>query len=138
MIDPVDRPVHRRFSVRVSALSIVLAGGAVVACGSDGKKAEETLPPIATTTTTTTMPPTTTTLPEFYVISPGDTLFTIAQMFGLTTDELAAYNNIVDKNHIELGQKLKIPPAGAASTTTVVSSVAPTVTEGAPVSTTVP
>ena len=91
----------------------------LAACGSDDK-ASDTLPPIATTTTTTTMPPTTTTIPDSYVIQPGDTLFSIATKFGLDTDVLAAYNNIVNKEHIESGQKLKLPPAAAATSTTVV------------------
>ena len=99
-------------------MSIALGGALLAACGSNDK-AGETLPPIATTTTTTTMPPTTTTIPDSYVIQPGDTLFSIATQFGLDTDVLAAYNNIVNKEHIESGQKLKLPPAGVATTTTV-------------------
>jgi len=95
----------------------------LAACGSDDK-ASDTLPPIATTTTTTTMPPTTTTIPDSYVIQPGDTLFSIATKFGLDTDVLAAYNNIVNKEHIESGQKLKLPPADAVTTT--IAAVTPT------------
>jgi LysM repeat protein len=104
-------------------VSIALGGALLAACGSDDK-ASDTLPPIATTTTTTTMPPTTTTIPDSYVIQPGDTLFSIATMFGLDTDVLAAYNNIVNKEHIESGQKLKLPPADAATTT--IAAVTPT------------
>ena len=108
-------------------MSAVLGGSALASCGSDDKAAD-TLPPIATTTTTTTMPPTTTTIPDSYVIQPGDTLFSIAEKFGLETDVLAAYNNIVNQEHIESGQELKLPPPGATvSTTVVVTPTAPPV-----------
>lgn len=107
-------------------MSLALGGALLASCGSDDK-ASDTLPPIATTTTTTTMPPTTTTIPDSYVIQPGDTLFSIATMFGLDTDVLAAYNNIVNKEHIESGQKLKIPSASDIATTIAVTPTAPPV-----------
>ena len=91
----------------------------VAACGSDDGKAADTLPPIATTTTTTTMPPTTTTIPDSYVIQKGDSLFGIAEMFGLTFAELAAYNGITNPDDIQAGQKLKIPQPGETTTSTV-------------------
>jgi LysM repeat protein len=132
MDHPAGQPPTRRFAIRIGGVSIVFAAAILAACGSDEKQASDTLVPIATTTTTTTMPPTTTTIPDSYVIQPGDTLFSIAVMFGLDTDVLAAYNNIVNKEHIESGQKLKLPPAGAATTT------APPTTAGSPESTIAP
>jgi LysM repeat protein len=142
----MSHPEHRRaridwsrsgWVVRIGGLAVVLAAG-LLACGSDTKSATDTLPPIATTTTTTTMPPTTTTIPDFYIIQPGDTLFSIATMFGLDTDVLAAYNNIVNKEHIESGQKLKIPPAGTQLATTVPETIAVTLTPTVPPPTTIP
>lgn len=49
-----------------------------------------------------------------YVVMPGDTLFSIAQTYGLTVEELAARNGIVNVNILEVGQQLVIPVAGAA------------------------
>ncbi len=112
------------FLVRIGAMSALLAGGVLAACGSTDSHANDTLPPIATTTTTTTMPPTTTTIPDSYVIQPGDTLFSIATKFGLDTNTLAAFNGIVNKSHIESGQKLKIPPKVAITTTSVIAAPA--------------
>jgi len=49
-----------------------------------------------------------------YIIMPGDTLFSIAQTYGVSVEELAARNGILNVNRIEVGQQLVIPVAGAA------------------------
>ena len=49
-----------------------------------------------------------------YVVMPGDTLFSIARTYGLTVEELAARNSIVNVNVLEVGQQLVIPVPGAA------------------------
>jgi len=111
-----------RYYARLGGLLAVLAGASLAACGSSTNSANDTLPPIASTTTTTVVQSTTTTLPATYTIKSGDSLFTIAQMFGLTSGQLAAFNGIVNKNHIEVGQVLKIPKPGE-TTSTVASTV---------------
>jgi lipoprotein NlpD len=109
----------RHYARVVGLLFVVAAVGALVACGDSDGDANDTLPPIATTTTTTTLPPTTTTLPDFYIIQEGDTLFAIAQKFGLSFPELAAYNGISNPDDIQAGQKLRIPKPGEVIPTTV-------------------
>jgi lipoprotein NlpD len=119
----------RHYVRTVGPLVLVATLGAIVACGDENSHANDTLPPIATTTTTTTLAPTTTTLPDFYVIQRGDSLFAIAQKFGLSFPELAAFNGIENPDDIQAGQKLRIPkpgeviPTTAAPTTTVAPSV---------------
>lgn len=44
-----------------------------------------------------------------YVVQPGDTLYQIAQVFGTTVEELAAFNSIADTGSIFPGQELVIP-----------------------------
>ena len=61
---------------------------------------------------------TTTTMPPVYIVKAGDSLSTIAKMFGLTVDELVAVNELDDPNKIEEGQRLMIPPPTTAATTT--------------------
>ena len=107
------------YSSRVTMSCVVVLAWVLAACGSDGGGAAATLPPIATTTTTTTLPPTTTTLPDFYIIQKGDSLFAIAQKFGLTFAELAAFNGIVNPDDIQAGQKLRIPQPGEVIPTTI-------------------
>ena len=117
-----------RYYARIAVLVAALSTSAVVAaCGTDTRSANDTLLPIATTTTTTTVPPTTTTIPQTYVIKKGDSLFSIAEMFGISQAELAALNNIVDIDKIQAGQKLKLPQVGA-TTTTPTTTAAPTTT----------
>lgn len=53
---------------------------------------------------------TATTEPSFHVVRSGETLFSIAGRYGLTADELAAANNILDPNQIFSGQVLILPP----------------------------
>ena len=107
---------------------------AAAACGSDKAEPTGTLPPIVTTTTTST----TTTIAgavqqQFYVIKPGDTLTRIARSFGVSQQALMMVNGITDPNHIEIGQRLEIPPA-----TLVVDQLPAPSTPTAPPSTVAP
>jgi murein DD-endopeptidase MepM/ murein hydrolase activator NlpD len=56
--------------------------------------------------------------PRSYTVVAGDTLFEISQSFGITLEELIAYNGITDPNVIEVGEVLLIPgtATGAVST----------------------
>jgi len=49
-----------------------------------------------------------------YTVQSGDTLFLIAQRFGVGVDTLAAVNNLADPSLISVGQILLIPGADAA------------------------
>ena len=44
-----------------------------------------------------------------YVVRSGETLFSIADRYGSSVDELVRLNNLVDADGIQAGQKLKIP-----------------------------
>lgn len=73
-----------------------------------------TITPTPTQTPTPTLTPTprptpTPIPPQTYIVQPGDLLGTIAGQFGLTVDELKAYNGL-DSDIIIAGQTLLIPP----------------------------
>ena len=88
------------------------------ACG-EGGGAKSTLPPIETTTTTTSTIATTTTYPDLYTIQPGETLGIIALKFGTTVEVLVEINGIRNRNDVQAGQQLKLPPNPALTSTTV-------------------
>lgn len=50
-------------------------------------------------------------VPQTHTVQPGETLQSIAALYGLTIDQLAAYSNLVDVNTIFVGQILTIVPA---------------------------
>jgi murein DD-endopeptidase MepM/ murein hydrolase activator NlpD len=59
-----------------------------------------------------------------HVVQAGETLFAIAQMYGITVDALVAANGLEDPNVLEVGQRLAIPsvetpPPGEAGSAAV-------------------
>lgn len=56
--------------------------------------------------------PTVTPIPESHVVGEGETLTTIAAIYGLNPDDIAAKNELSDPNKILLGQKLLLPTEG--------------------------
>lgn len=63
---------------------------------------------------------------QSYVILPGDTLFSIGQTYGVSVEEIAARNSIINVHQIEVGATIIIPTAGAAA----VEPEAPSAEEG--------
>ena len=61
-----------------------------------------------------------------HVVSPGESLFSIAATDGLTVDELAAANGLTPTTQLITGSTLQIPPQSGTSGLTVTSSSAPT------------
>jgi LysM repeat protein len=47
--------------------------------------------------------------PRVYVVKSGDTLFAIAERFGVTVDAIIEANDIANPNAIVPGQRLTIP-----------------------------
>lgn len=89
------------------------------------------LPPTLTPTITLTPPPSETPTPSgpvTYIVESGDTLFSIAEQFGISIDQLLAYNpEITDPNNIPIGSQIIIPAADAPlpSPTALPTNLAP-------------
>ncbi len=114
----------------VAFMFAVLVPVSLVGCGGDDESVD-TLPLLtaAPTVPATTIAPTTLApvAEEFYTIQQGDTLFGIAQSFGVSMSDLISYNAIADPDAIQAGQRLKIPPtAGTTTTIPVVESTTAT------------
>ncbi len=60
-----------------------------------------------------------------YIVQAGDTLFSIAQQFGITVDILAAANGIQDPALITIGQRLIIPPPPEPARISTIHTVQP-------------
>jgi LysM repeat protein len=96
----------------------------VIAAGPAGADSPTPLPPTIPEATATPLPPptpaptatataTATPAPRDYEIQDGDSLSEIAESNGLTTDELAEFNEIDDPDSIQVGQTITIPsPSG--------------------------
>ncbi len=120
------RTLSRRQAMILGGVAVLILGAAV-ALGLASPKAAATptseiptptlspsptaTPTVVLTPTPTSPPPPTPTPipPQSYVVQQGDTLLSIATQFGLTVDELRAYNGM-DSDIIVVGQELLIPP----------------------------
>jgi len=124
----VPSKVLRSFIVAsVAAVSLAACGG--------GEESIETLPVITAQSPVTSAAAvasvTTTTVaqaPEYYTIQQGDTLFGIAEAFGVTMDELISFNAIADPDAIQAGQRIQIPPGGTPPMPTAPASTTSTST----------
>jgi murein DD-endopeptidase MepM/ murein hydrolase activator NlpD len=54
---------------------------------------------------------------KVHIVQGGETLYSIARVFGIKADDLIRYNGITDPERLLAGQRLKIPSSGAASST---------------------
>jgi len=78
-----------------------------------GRVAALATPPTATAIAVAPEPtpePSPTPPEQTYVVKAGDSPASIAQHFGVRTDDLMAYNNIDNPQKLQIGQTLKIPP----------------------------
>ncbi len=102
----------------VPATAIVDASGVeataeVVVATEEAQQPEATVEAAATPETPVVEPTQPPAAEQTYTVAAGDTLFSIAQRYGVTVEELAARNGIVNVHRIEVGQVLVIPAAGS-------------------------
>jgi LysM repeat protein len=86
------------------------AGGSPSVPGGSGPPAPSATAPATDPPTPTPKPtPRPTPKPRVYVVKSGDTLFAIAERFGVTVNAIIEANDIADPNAIYTGQRLTIP-----------------------------
>lgn len=60
---------------------------------------------------------------KIYIVKPGDTLWALSRRFGVSIDELVAWNNIKNRDLILVGQKLRLEAAIEPSTSKIIYKV---------------
>jgi len=122
----------------VATAAVAVAGALLVrSCNGGGDEpAPPVLPPLTTTSTTTTSTTTTIAIIRTYEVQRGDSLFSIAQRFGVTVAAIIEANGIDDPDRIEAGQVLTLPPSAALTPTTIAVDPDATISADAPVDTT--
>ena len=131
------RPWHAAVAACLTALCLSLTLG----CGASPTPTNPPVPPAppkpAATFTPQPPPPPPTTIPSptpalvrvptatptpvvtTYVVEKGDTLWKIADKFGVSTEAIMKANNITDPDLVIIGQKLTIPTEGGRSPTAI-------------------
>lgn len=98
-------------TLRVAFMTVLLGLAAGCQNGANTTGATDDvrlhLTPVPTPTATPQALPTA--APVTYVVKTGDTLSGIADMFGVTVDDIVRVNNIADPNALQVGQVLTIP-----------------------------
>lgn len=101
--------------VAFAALLPALAG-CTAGAGGSGQQVTLLITPVPTPTATSPAQPTA--APVTYTIKAGDTLSGIADLFGVTVDDIVRANNMADPNALQVGQVLTIPARGSLPTPT--------------------
>jgi LysM repeat protein len=108
----------------VCLVMAVLLIGCTNSRGSD-EPVKLVITPVATPTVTQPAAPTA--APVTYTVKAGDTLSGIADLFGVTVDDIVRVNNIADPNSLAEGQVLTIPGRSGVGTPTAAQSTATSV-----------
>jgi len=85
---------------------LIYAGQQLVVTGGDGS--DTTIANTDTQVAAPTAAPSITTAVT-HIVQPGETLATIAQLYGISWLQIAQSNNIYDADHVEVGQEITIP-----------------------------
>jgi LysM repeat protein len=121
------QPFPLKVRRRVSAVWLLLALPLLVAaCGGTTGTAEPirlVVTPVASPTPTPLAAPTVP--PVTYRVKAGDTLSGIADIFGVSVDDIVRANNIADPNSLAEGQTLTIPGRSLSPTPKIETTTTP-------------
>lgn len=112
---PDSLPVVPTLLVTLVAIILAFLLGRSTGGGDDTAAS----PNVKTAQSTTTV----SSAPITHTVQRNETLSGIASQYGVTSEELAAANNINNANHVFVGQKLTIPATDAVTATTTTTRV---------------
>jgi LysM repeat protein len=96
-----------------SPVRVLAAGGVIVLAACNSPQGGQSASSSSTAPATTAAAPTTAP-PVTYQVKRGDTLTSIARFFGVSSQALAAANQLENQDRLTEGQLLQIPPAPPA------------------------
>lgn len=118
--------MHRRLGI-VTGFVVAITAVSGACGGAESVDPSKTLPPIATTSTTSTTVYVPTTIVYLkHTVAPGESLFSIADAYGVSVEELSAINEITNPDYIQAGQVLLIPNDGTTPSPTTAAPGATT------------
>jgi LysM repeat protein len=96
------------FLLAVTVALLLVRSGLEGGSGSGGDSTVPTLTSSTRSTSTTTVTTKKRPRRRFYTIQSGDTLATVAAMFGTTVEQLLALNPEIDPRALRVGQKIRV------------------------------
>jgi lipoprotein NlpD len=60
-----------------------------------------------------------------HIVRPGDTVLSISRQYGIAARDIIAWNHLANPNQIEVGQAVRIAPAGTAASNVTVAEAIP-------------
>src|SRR5215218_1764736 len=103
---PFMRSLHTHPAFVVILLTCLLFTSACGGAGDSGDPIKVVTTPVPSPTTPPEALPTVP--PVTYTVKPGDTLSGIADLFGVTVDDIVRANNIADPNALQVGDVITI------------------------------
>lgn len=105
-------------------LSLLACGGLAACSGVPPAPVAEPATPVRVEGARTAAAASAATDERVHVVRPGDTLSMVARQYGLSTRDLAAWNNVDNPNQIRPGRRLRLAPPAAPSAAVPASSEA--------------
>jgi LysM repeat protein len=125
--------IHGRLQWSLAAGMVFFSAAALVASFFGGDSGDTS---VAVSTTTSVVVATTTTttsiVPTSYTVQYGESIFSIAQKFGLDMKEIIELNKIDNPDKIGAGAKILLPQGAAVVETTTTTTTTAVVAAGTP------
>lgn len=116
--------IHGRLQWSLAAGMLFFSAAALVASFFGGNSGETSVAvPVTTTVVVAAATTTTSVVPTSYTVQFGESIFSIAQKYGLDMKEIIELNKIEDPDKLGVGDKILLPQGAAVVETTTTTPV---------------